>query len=487
MAGIDISSGKTILSTGLLQLESGVAMSTTLTSVTDQSNNASQLKLATNATQVVGTLQITTNNGTYLDVEDGSGNNRWTISRDPASQIVNMDFASNPTGLTQMVGGIRTYSDGVNLGTIMSFRKDGNVGIGTSSPNFRSQITTPYGQVDNIYSPYWHLYLNSPYTSAGMKLGVNGSNVGSIIQATQSDGTIPYQLHLQPFGNNLFIANNSVFNSSGQLTIGNGTTPLNTAQLNIKGSGSTSATTSLLVQNSGGTAALTVRDDQTLQIGSGPVTLANTANLSGRLTITRGTANDICLNIITQGSGGVTFQGTQYQNYSAVEAFVFQQNGGSFGIGSSSIPTELCELERTYGSATSTNNTSLLIKPSVTKTGGTNSVNFVEIRPILNASGGNTTTRGLYYNPTLTNISNITHYAIQTTSGGAYINTATPNASAALQADSTTQGFLPPRMTDAQVRAIASPAVGLMAYNTDLDCPVFYSSAGWRKISHSAM
>ena len=88
------------------------------------------------------------------------------------------------------------------------------------------------------------------------------------------------------------------------------------ARLGVRGTGSTSATTSLLVQNSGGTAALTVRDDQTLQIGSGPVTLANTANLSGRLTITRGTANDICLNIITQGSGGVTFQGTQYQNYS---------------------------------------------------------------------------------------------------------------------------------------------------------------------------
>ena len=60
-------------------------------------------------------------------------------------------------------------------------------------------------------------------------------------------------------------------------------------------------------------------------------------------------------------------------------------------------------------------------------------------------------------------------------------------ASAQFQIDSTTTGFLPPRMTTAQVNAIASPAVGLMAYNTDLDCPVFYSSAGWRKISHSAM
>ena len=61
------------------------------------------------------------------------------------------------------------------------------------------------------------------------------------------------------------------------------------------------------------------------------------------------------------------------------------------------------------------------------------------------------------------------------------------NASAQLQVDSTTKGFLPPRMTEAQILAIASPAIGLMAYNTDKDCPVFYSAAGWRKISHSAM
>ena len=52
---------------------------------------------------------------------------------------------------------------------------------------------------------------------------------------------------------------------------------------------------------------------------------------------------------------------------------------------------------------------------------------------------------------------------------------------------STTQGFLIPRMTDTQVRAIASPAVGLMAYNTTIDCPVFFSAAGWRRLSHSSM
>lgn len=47
------------------------------------------------------------------------------------------------------------------------------------------------------------------------------------------------------------------------------------------------------------------------------------------------------------------------------------------------------------------------------------------------------------------------------------IGTTTPDASAKLDVDSTTQGFAPPRMTNAQILAIASPVDGLMAYSTD--------------------
>jgi hypothetical protein len=46
------------------------------------------------------------------------------------------------------------------------------------------------------------------------------------------------------------------------------------------------------------------------------------------------------------------------------------------------------------------------------------------------------------------------------------IGTTTPNASAKLEVNSTTQGFLPPRMTTAQRDAISSPADGLVIYNT---------------------
>jgi hypothetical protein len=54
------------------------------------------------------------------------------------------------------------------------------------------------------------------------------------------------------------------------------------------------------------------------------------------------------------------------------------------------------------------------------------------------------------------------------------------NASAILQADSTTKGFLPPRMTNAQRTAISSPTIGLMVYCTDATEGLYvYKSTGW--------
>jgi hypothetical protein len=55
----------------------------------------------------------------------------------------------------------------------------------------------------------------------------------------------------------------------------------------------------------------------------------------------------------------------------------------------------------------------------------------------------------------------------------------TPDISARLQVDSTTRGFLPPRMTTTQKTNISSPAEGLMVYDTDLKRPCFYNGTSW--------
>lgn len=71
-------------------------------------------------------------------------------------------------------------------------------------------------------------------------------------------------------------------------------------------------------------------------------------------------------------------------------------------------------------------------------------------------------------------------------SGGTGIGTATPNASAALDVTSTTKGFLGPRMTTTQRNAIASPAIGLLIYNTSLNFYQVYNGTGWTSVGGGA-
>jgi hypothetical protein len=54
-----------------------------------------------------------------------------------------------------------------------------------------------------------------------------------------------------------------------------------------------------------------------------------------------------------------------------------------------------------------------------------------------------------------------------------------PHASAMLEIKSITKGMLIPRMTEAQMQAIASPAAGLMVYNTNAKAIFFYNGGSW--------
>ena len=65
------------------------------------------------------------------------------------------------------------------------------------------------------------------------------------------------------------------------------------------------------------------------------------------------------------------------------------------------------------------------------------------------------------------------------------IGTTTPNASAALDVTSTTQGLLPPRMTKLQLEAIESPIEGLMVYCTDCVPKTLYVFDAFNFVSFS--
>ena len=68
-------------------------------------------------------------------------------------------------------------------------------------------------------------------------------------------------------------------------------------------------------------------------------------------------------------------------------------------------------------------------------------------------------------------------------SGNVGIGTSSPNASAILDAQSTTKGVRMPNMTTTQKNAIATPAAGLMVFDTTLAKLCVYSGSAWQTIT----
>jgi hypothetical protein len=269
-------------------------------------------------------------------------------------------------------------------------------------------------------------------------------------------------------------------------------------RLAIKGSGSTSATTSLLVQNSGGTQLLSVNDSGTTTLYNGLTVqyggINATAGLiqtTGNITATGGVNRIGNIEILTSGNAGSTgfgisapgqleFQGYNdaYTSTGVVSQFLFRRYDNNQVT--PLVPAQnhgLITLANTGWNNSGSNGNNLRL-------------NALWLEPVYNLNNaiyiGNIV-RGIYYNPTLTSLTNTIHYGIQTTSGGAYINTATPQASACLQADSTTQGFLPPRMTTAQRTAIASPAASLIVFDTDLQNLCYRRDGVWVQATFAAV
>jgi hypothetical protein len=72
---------------------------------------------------------------------------------------------------------------------------------------------------------------------------------------------------------------------------------------------------------------------------------------------------------------------------------------------------------------------------------------------------------------------------IQPYGGSVGIGTSSPSASTILDAQSTTKGVRMPNMTTTQKNAIASPAAGLMVFDTTLSKLAVYSGTAWQTIT----
>jgi hypothetical protein len=571
MAAIDISSPASGGSGGggNLQLASGASMSSTLRAVTDTSNVASPLQLSTTLVKVTSTLRITTDDNPYIDAEDATGDNRFTIGRATSSQQVNVDFASNPVGSTTLVGAIRTYRDGVNLSETMSFIEDGSVGIGTTAPvgllhlyksaaATRLAIDGDAGQ--NRLISYrtgavqrFGLYVNNTAESgsnAGSNFAIRAySDAGTLLSTpffvTRSSGNVgintltPSQkLHvvgsLRIESGGIYDGTNSI-GTSGQVLSSTGTA---TAWVTPSGGSPAGTTGAVQFNNAGAFAADSANffwDDTNDRLGIGtnaPTTAlqvnTSSASLNGILiNQTGGTSNFSSIGLANGGSiraslgmnlntGEVRLSAlsggyfpTIYSN--GVEAMRIETNGNT-GIGINA-PTARLHVK---GSGSTSATTSLLVQNSAstellktTDDGNTtignrlfltsnsdqiyaqsslpiairgfHGVQVIRVtgstQTMFEVSDLNVTTAGLLLNVKNNSFANM--FAVNYL-GQASMGTASPNASAQIQIDSTTRGFLPPRMTNAQRLLITTPAVGLMVYCTDaVEGLYVYKSTGW--------
>jgi hypothetical protein len=213
--------------------------------------------------------------------------------------------------------------------------------------------------------------------------------------------------------------------TNNRLNIGGITS--NTARLGIKAPGALSTDIALRVRNSADSADLmTVNGLGNVGIGIAP---------SYKLDV-NGTARFGNGLILDTDSGSRIFSGNNIQ---------YQSNNAT--------------LQHRFTNSIGTSLTGTLLQIDTGGALSPNSVNLIKVQ--------NQTTDVLYLKA----------------SGNLLIGTATDIASSKLTVESTTQGFLPPRMTTTQKNAIATPASGLVVYDTTLGKLCVRGAAAWETIT----
>jgi hypothetical protein len=302
------------------------------------------------------------------------------------------------------------------------------------------------------------------------------------------------------------------------------------AMLHVKGSGATSATTSLRVENNNASPSLVVLDNGYVGIGTGSASYKLEVVDGGSTYVAqfRGSNSSYVVSGDTSLAGESGFNsrnssGQMFLNVSAsivsltatsgANTLVFNilgtermrvNNSGNVGIGTSTPAYKLDVSGSVRFNVGATNpiifgrNITYPNVPSISMNNTLsdtlmagffaddlnfyiNSPNRIIIRGSGNANNSSFVfsngSMGQGYGSYNTNPSSTDGiYA----AGKIGVGTNTPVASAKMQIDSTTQGFLPPRMTNAQRTAISTPAVGLMVYCTDATEGLYiYKSTGW--------
>ena len=340
----------------------------------------------------------------------------------------------------------------------------GNVGIGTSSPlvslDIRTSNNSAITPLNVIPNNATTLLVGNTGTNGILALGQNNAGQSWLQGRSRLGDGSSQPILLNPLGGNILI--NTTTDAGSKLL--------------VRGSGATSATTALRVENTNASASLVVLDNGFIGINTGSaqynLDVNGTARVSSSFTI------------------GTPLTGAGFLYNTSNQSLLFANNTNSnpdrgFLIRQETADGAGCLLrfQKSRGgvitsgteigvfNAEGFDGTSYVLSSRISfGTAGTIGTSIVPgTISFLTANNAGTLTARAY-------IDNLgTYYVLNNMAVG----TSSVNASAVLQADSTTKGFLPPRMTTIQKNAISSPAEGLMVYDTDLKRPCFFNGTSW--------
>jgi hypothetical protein len=321
---------------------------------------------------------------------DGSGAIKNLIQGNGTSYITSGSLGIGTTTATSIlqVQGSGTTSATTSLSIqnsaltqLVTVRDDGNVGIGTATPQSILDVITPI----NGYSSFATSMSVTQYS--GIHFGYRENNTlyrksAIVFQRTDlTSGNAQGKIHIL---NGPQAGSGSATLSDSKLTIneigniGIGTTSP-TARLQVQGSGTTSATTSLSIQNSALANLLTVKDDGSIQglyslgIGIGVASWMGAGTISTLNQYLKSSFNlgtNYGFKIINNGSSTSIYSGGDGSYDSKVPLYIGSYNGGAtwmtlntsgnVGIGTIS-PTARLQVK---GSGATSATTSLLVENS---------------------------------------------------------------------------------------------------------------------------